>query len=43
MVKRELLKKGKTYYVKVQAFVRGYNGLYEYGKASKVKKIKIKK
>ena len=37
------LKKGKTYYLKVQAFVKGYNGLNVYGKASKVKKIKIKK
>lgn len=36
------LKKGKTYYVKVQAFVKAGN-TYTYGKYSAVKKIKIKK
>ena len=36
------LKKGKTYYVKVQAFVKQGN-TYTYGKYSAVKKVKIKK
>ena len=37
------LKKGKTYYVKVIAYKKGKGAVKVFGKASKVKKVKIKK
>lgn len=37
------LKKGKTYYIKVRAYVKDSAGKKVYGKYSKVKKIKIRK
>lgn len=37
------LKKGKTYYVKVRAYVRDTKGKNVYGKYSNVKKVKIQK
>lgn len=35
--------KGKTYYVKVIAYKKGKGAVKVFGKASKVKKVKIKK
>ena len=37
------LAKGKTYYVKVIAYKKGKGAVKVFGKASKVKKVKIKK
>lgn len=37
------MKKGKTYYVKVRAYVKDTKGKNVYGKYSNVKKVKIQK